>query len=151
MHPPSPLNPKPKGLARHGKFLFVVDDKMKCVHTIDLLVKSYATVHPSMSNNEEKKKTFENLSGLTIVGQYLILMDFGPSDKPNPCLHVFDLNSPGFPRVDTLPLKNVLMNFNAKSFRLSLKDNKEQSFFITGNNGELVTCRLQLIGKIEIQ
>lgn len=132
------------GLAKYGDYLFVADDGIKCVHTIDLRSKCPATVYPSMMNNKAEKKVFENLSGLTIVGQYLILMDFGPSEKPSPCLHIFDLHRADFRRIHTLSLEDVLTNKTiVNPYRLSLQFEEKQSFYIIGND-ELVTCTLQL-------
>ena len=128
----------PMGLAQYGNLLFVVDNKSKCVFTIDVLSNEPATIYPSMHWEEE---IFQTPSGIVVVDQYLIVMDCGEYGEPRPCLHVFDLRRRDFPFVCTISLDGVVIKTNTNPCRLSVKNDEKRSFYIFSDD-TVVTCTL---------
>ena len=129
------------GLAKHENFLFVVDSKDKCIHTIDLLSEYDVTVYPSMRNDLD---IFASPSGLTIVDRYLIMIDCGTKNKKlGPHLHIFDLQDANFPLVNSISLQGVIDIQNTNACSLSVKEESERSFYIISEDGASATCYLE--------
>ena len=136
---------EPMGLAKYNDILFVADKKRKCVYFIDLSMKDVPTPYPSLQGVGEG--TFHTPTGLVVVdNKYLIVLDCGTSTRPNPCLHVFDLRYPDFPFVATRSLDGKLLKTNSNLCSLSVKNDKEKSFYIFSGNdiapNPIVVCKL---------